>query len=397
MKNFTLIHFNPIIYKKQIPDTNFFRTRATLINQKNSINDKNKESQFKLPKHSLDCAIKDVCGNLKASLKLHHYDTGKFRLRYIKKTNKNKVIRIEKSEISNYDYEIKQMILRKNLYEDLMIPNDNKIYFRKLGILHCISSVPLITSDCTIFTKNNRYFINIPQYIKNDQIKIKKYNTIKSTLLYDHNNKPKRCVNIDNKNIIKTIGIDLGIRTFLTGYSNSGTIEIGSNIKDTIYPILEKIDNMKSVLKDVKCKKRQKIRKGIRKRWRLIKNKIKELHDKTILKLVQNYDNIIIGNISTKNIISSIRKKGILNAINKRLIQSISLYKFKEKLRQKCDLYNKKYGEINEAYTSKTCSNCGNVRMTNNKTKVYKCLKCKTIMDRDINAAKNIYILGTIY
>lgn len=398
MKNFTLHYFNTQIYNNKSTDTNFFRTRSALINKRNSIDIKNNGSQHKLPLHSLNCAINDICGNLKANLKMHHYDTNKFRLRYIKKSNKNKIVRIEKQELFNFDYNIKQHIVYKKIYEDPWVLNENKIYCRKLGILHCITEVPEITSDCTIYTKNNRYFISIPLYFKGNTInKPIKHNAIKLKLLSDHLKKSKRCVNIDSKNNIKSIGIDLGERTFLTGYSNYGTIEIASNTKEIILPILQKIDKMTSILKEVKCKKRKKIRKGIGKRWREIKNKINELHNKTVAKLVQNYDNIIIGNISTKEIISSKRRNGKLNRTNKRLIQSLSFYKFKEKLRKKCDLYGKIYGEINEAWTSKICSSCGNVKREENKSKIYNCGSCRTELDRDVNAAKNIYILGTKY
>jgi len=36
----------------------------------------------------------------------------------------------------------------------------------------------------------------------------------------------------------------------------------------------------------------------------------------------------------------------------------------------------------------------GHVKKEENKTKIYECLNCKSIMDRDYNGAKNIYLLG---
>ena len=44
-----------------------------------------------------------------------------------------------------------------------------------------------------------------------------------------------------------------------------------------------------------------------------------------------------------------------------------------------------------EEYTSKTCSACG---LLNNvgKSEIYNCFKCKTVIDRDINGARNIAI-----
>ena len=44
----------------------------------------------------------------------------------------------------------------------------------------------------------------------------------------------------------------------------------------------------------------------------------------------------------------------------------------------------------NEAYTSKTCTNCGQVHKNLGVSKIYKCPKCGHKMARDINGARNI-------
>ncbi len=55
--------------------------------------------------------------------------------------------------------------------------------------------------------------------------------------------------------------------------------------------------------------------------------------------------------------------------------------------------------EVNEAYTSKTCSHCG-VRWDFPKEpkslaiREYKCLCCHVGQDRDVNAARNILRIG---
>jgi transposase len=69
-------------------------------------------------------------------------------------------------------------------------------------------------------------------------------------------------------------------------------------------------------------------------------------------------------------------------------------YVFRERLKYKCSYNNKNLKIINESYTSKTCSTCGNVKNEENKTKIYECKKCNSLMDRDYNGAKNIYLLG---
>jgi len=47
--------------------------------------------------------------------------------------------------------------------------------------------------------------------------------------------------------------------------------------------------------------------------------------------------------------------------------------------------------EVNEAYTSKTCSYCGNIQNIGSK-KVMKCLSCGATVDRDLNGARGIYL-----
>ena len=48
---------------------------------------------------------------------------------------------------------------------------------------------------------------------------------------------------------------------------------------------------------------------------------------------------------------------------------------------------------VNEAYTSKTCSCCGNIQWNLGGAKLYKCSQCKAVMDhRDDNGAKNIFL-----
>ena len=47
---------------------------------------------------------------------------------------------------------------------------------------------------------------------------------------------------------------------------------------------------------------------------------------------------------------------------------------------------------MNEAYTSKTCSECGYLKRNLGGSKVYHCDECGSVMDRDVNGAKNIFL-----
>jgi putative transposase len=50
---------------------------------------------------------------------------------------------------------------------------------------------------------------------------------------------------------------------------------------------------------------------------------------------------------------------------------------------------------VHEAYTSKTCSFCGCLTNVGD-SKIYTCQECKQVVDRDINASKNILMKGIL-
>lgn len=67
-------------------------------------------------------------------------------------------------------------------------------------------------------------------------------------------------------------------------------------------------------------------------------------------------------------------------------------FEFQEKLKYKCSITNTKFKLINESHTSKICSNCGNYNKDLKGEHIYSCIKCSLLMDRDINACRNIYM-----
>ena len=47
---------------------------------------------------------------------------------------------------------------------------------------------------------------------------------------------------------------------------------------------------------------------------------------------------------------------------------------------------------VDEHYTSKTCGNCGKIYWKLGSNKTFNCPSCKVVMDRDIQAARNILL-----
>ena len=65
-------------------------------------------------------------------------------------------------------------------------------------------------------------------------------------------------------------------------------------------------------------------------------------------------------------------------------------YKFKDFLKFKAKEYACEVIEVNEAYTSKTCSFCGTMQNIGSKG-VFKC-KCGIEVNRDYNGARGIFL-----
>ena len=59
----------------------------------------------------------------------------------------------------------------------------------------------------------------------------------------------------------------------------------------------------------------------------------------------------------------------------------------------KANVLNKRVFNVNEMYTTMTCSSCGNLNDVG-KREIYKCEKCDKTLLRDVSAAKNILMKG---
>ena len=107
------------------------------------------------------------------------------------------------------------------------------------------------------------------------------------------------------------------------------------------------------------------------------------------MKKYKNYKEIIIGKVSTKQMVSNIT--GNLYKPTKRRLLTLSHYRFRMKLKSMAAKYNANIVEVSEYLTSKTCCVCGNINDNLGASKTYNCDRCKIIIDRDINSAINIY------
>jgi putative transposase len=212
--------------------------------------------------------------------------------------------------------------------------------------------------------------------VKCDSKLIYKAKTDDFYLLISYYEKTKH---LDQSN--KIISIDPGQKIFLTGITHNRIYKIGANLTDNVQNKLERIDYLNSI-------NNKKTRRLVNIIYKKIKNQIIDLHWKSINYLITsiNIGCIIIGNWST---FDSISNKYNLQAINKRIINTISYYKFLQRLKFKCMEYNLPLIITEEAYTSKVCCKCGSLETKCN-NRITTCKNCSNIINRDINGALNI-------
>src|SRR6185437_12384676 len=99
-----------------------------------------------------------------------------------------------------------------------------------------------------------------------------------------------------------------------------------------------------------------------------------------------NFETIILPSFDT----SEMLLKPYLSSKTKATLQTLSHYKFKNKLREQCVKKGNRLHIVNESYTTKTCGSCGVLNSPGCAT-VYNC-DCGYTMSRDVHGARNIWL-----
>ena len=229
-----------------------------------------------------------------------------------------------------------------------------------------------IVPDCQVLLQkiNNSYYIIIP-------VKKEKYVP-------------------DSMEQSKMIGLDPGIRKFLTGYGSDGKIiyfgrkHPGKKFVRTMW-YKEYLDKRLRAPKESVIRSTGQERKYLKIQRRKVQERMdnirKDYHHKVANWITNNYDVISIGKLP-KNIIS---KDKHLPSVVKRAYNALSHFKFRCCLEHKAIERGKVYCAINESYTSKTCTNCGQLREIGS-SETFTCDCCNKLWDRDLNGARNILI-----
>lgn len=186
-------------------------------------------------------------------------------------------------------------------------------------------------------------------------------------------------IHINNKR--HKAAIDLGVRKLATTWDlNDNSYQFGNRKIVQIKDLLKKRDyyqSKKDKLNYIKIENR-------------IKNLINELHHQTSTFLCKRYNNIILPELNVKDLIKKVKNKEFRKSILR-----MKICTFTELLKAKGEMYSTNIISegVTERYSSRLCSSC---KYINNKDalELKKCNNCGLIIDRDKNAAKNIYFMN---
>ena len=192
------------------------------------------------------------------------------------------------------------------------------------------------------------------------------------------------CDNVNPKPLPKTgesVGIDVGCESFLTT-SEEEKIE-NPRFYQRAQSLLTK--RQKTLSRKKKgSKRRNKARILVAKAHEKIFNQRRDFHFKIARKLLQAYDIVCIEDM---NHFKSYR------ALN-RSMRDASWFNFFNILLFKAAEAEKVVVKVPAKNTSQICSECGKIVPKDLSVRVHKCPHCSLILDRDINAARNILRLG---
>ena len=197
-----------------------------------------------------------------------------------------------------------------------------------------------------------------------------------------------------------TLGIDLGIRNFIT--TSSGLkVKYDKPSKTQLVKLAKEQRKLSKKAKGSKNRNKQRIK--VAKLQEYTVNKRKDFQHKLAFKLTHDkqVDTICMETLSIKHMLENheiesreVKSKKQLKELH-RSISSMAWGMFVNILKNKCEWYGKNFIQIGRFEPSSKLCGCGflNYKLKLS-DKVWECPKCKAVNDRDLLAANNIKLIG---
>lgn len=194
----------------------------------------------------------------------------------------------------------------------------------------------------------------------------------------------------ERQTLDKVIALDPGVRTFLTGYDGDSFQEFGKADIGRIQRLCSHLDKL--IGRAAKAPRKQKRRMYLAaNRLRIrIRSLVDECHKQVANYLTSQYKVILLPTLETSQMVVKSKRK--LHTKTARQMLTWGQYRFKCHLKQVAFKRGVVVIDVNESYTSKTCTKCGFCHDKLGGAKTFKCPNCGHEHDRDWGGARNIMI-----
>lgn len=252
---------------------------------------------------------------------------------------------------------------RKAQRDSIFIPKNavrrQSVYVTILGeSLAPREALPPVMYDCRLICHAGEYYLCVP---------------------YD---KPRR---VPENQRQTDVALDPGVRTFVTWYSPAMSGKFGEHDFGRIVRLCYHLDALMSRISKANSRARYRMRKAAARLRRRIQNLVSELHKKVAAWLCKHFETIYLPTFETQEMVTKLRSK------TARAMLTWAHYRFKLTLRDMAGVYGSRVIDVNEAYTSKTCSVCGHIQQIGSR-EYWLCSQCGTEHDRDQNGARGIFL-----
>lgn len=213
-------------------------------------------------------------------------------------------------------------------------------------------------------------------------------------LLFDHGNYflcvPVNCPKLKPENQrCEIVALDPGVRSFQTFFAFDMAGKFGSKDFTRIYRLCHALDKIIAQMAKARCKRKRRLRKAADRIRFKIRNLVDEIHHKVALWLCRKFTVIALPTFEISQMVTRLQSK------TARAMLTWAHFRFKQFLKFKASELGCLVVDMNEAYTSKTCTRCGQIVKIGGKS-VFKCPSCSLILDRDINGARNIMLRALV-
>lgn len=254
---------------------------------------------------------------------------------------------------------------RKSSSQVLFIPKtavtSKGVFHTKLGKLFASEKIPKAEHDCRLVLQRDRYFLIVPINVKKQV----------------------------SKNQAGVIALDPGLRTFLTSYDGNRVEKIGTAAFSRIVRLCHALDVLTRDREAATGTRKRRMKKAQNRLRNRIADSISELHHKVAATLTSEYKVVIIPEFNFHLMAQSLFRKTV------RGLATLAHGRFRQILATHAEKRGCKIVFQNEAYTSKTCSSCGQIQKIGAKL-IWKCTNCQHCHDRDANGARGIFLRALV-